>query len=184
MIDVLPHVQFNKEVQQINYADSLSSAAPIRIKCIDGSVFNADHVICTVSLGVLKERHLTLFDPLLPSDKFDSIDGMSFGTVDKIYLEYDQPFWNENWSQAAILWLPEQLKEIREDPVNGDWLDGLVTFHRVSFQPNILCTWITGPKARIMEQKSLSDVKAGVEKALRMVLSKSFNIPDAKSIKR
>lgn len=184
VIDILPHTKLNKEVRKVIYKDALSPGASVRIECSDGSVYSADHLICTVSLGVLKQRHLNLFEPLLPSWKVDSIDGMSIGTVDKIFVEFDQPFWREDWDGFGLLWLSEQLREVQEDTINGDWLDGLIGFFRVSHQPKILCGWITGPKARIMEQKSENDVKMGVEKILRLFLSKSWSIPNVKSIAR
>lgn len=183
VIDVLPHVQFNKEVRKVIYKDSLATNGQIQIECSDGSFYTSDHLICTLSLGVLKHSHLNIFEPLLPPCKFDSIEGMSMGTVDKVYAEFSTPFWHDDWEGFGLLWLPEQLKIVREDPINGDWLDGLIGFFRVSHQPNILCGWITGPRARIMEQKSEEDVKQGVCKILKMFLSKRWNVPNLKNIK-
>lgn len=181
MIDVIPLIKFNKEVLKIAYnqRDGL-----IKIKCKDSSSYSADHIICTVSLGVLKERHLNMFEPLLPRWKCNSIDGMMIGTVDKIYLEFEKPFWNEDWEGFSMLWKLEQLKEVREDPVNGDWLEGISGFYTFNIlQPNMICGWITGEMARKMEQKGDADVKAGVEKVLRMFL-KQISIPDAKAMIR
>lgn len=181
MIDVIPLINFNKEVHKISYnqPDGL-----ININCKDGSSYSVDHVICTVSLGVLKDRQLSLFDPLLPRWKFNSIDGMMIGTVDKIYLEFDKPFWNEDWDGFSILWKLQQLKEVQDDPINGDWLEGVFGFYRFNpLQPNMICGWIIGEKAQNMEKKSDADVKAGAEKILRMFL-KQWNIPDAKTMIR
>lgn len=180
-IDILPFVQFNKEVSNIEYnqPDGL-----IKVECSDGSSLTADHLICTVSLGVLKERHLKLFEPMLPPWKYEAIDGMMIGTVDKIYLEFEQPFWNADWEGFSTLWKLEQLKEVRDDPINGDWLEGLHGFYPFNaLQPNVICGWIVGPGplARKMEQKSDADAKA--EKVLRMFL-KGTNIPDAKAMVR
>ncbi|XP_037036759.1 spermine oxidase-like [Bradysia coprophila] len=183
-VDVLPYIQLNKEVQKINYKEALTANAPIHIETSDGSIYNADHVICTVSLGVLQHRHLSLFEPLLPSRKINSIDGRALGTVDKLFAEYDAPFWHDQWEGFGMLWLPEQLKVVREDAINGDWLGGIIGFYRVSYQPNILCGWITGPEARNMERKSDEDVKRGVDKVMKMFLSKKFTVPDTKSVKR
>lgn len=141
-------------------------------------------MICTIPLGVLKERHMSMFEPLLPLSKFKNIDGLTFGTVDKIFLEFDEPFWNSEWGGFSILWKLEQLKEVKEDPINGDWLDGLLGGYIFNtLQPNVLCFWISGPKALNMEQKSDADVKAGVEKILRMFV-KQWNIPNAKAMIR
>ncbi|XP_031616985.1 spermine oxidase-like [Contarinia nasturtii] len=176
IIDVIPLIQFNKEVMKIAYNQPDGLA---KITCKDGSSYSADHVICTVSLGVLKERCLSMFEPLLPRWKYNSIDGMMIGTVDKIYLEFDKPFWSENWEGFSCLWNLEQLKEVREDPVNGDWLEGINGFYPVNpLQPNLICGWVTGDFARKMEEKSDEDVKTGAEKILRQFL-KHLNIPDA-----
>lgn len=171
----------NKEVRKIVYNNP--NDEPIRIECIDGSSYSAHHLICTVSLGVLKERHFSLFEPMLPYEKINTIDGLMFGTVDKIYVEFEAPFWPEGWEGMCLLWRPEEIKYIRDDPVNGSWLEGLIGFYCVTFQPNILCGWITGPLARIMEQKSDEEVKTGVMKVIRMFL-KSQNVPDPKALIR
>lgn len=181
VIDVLPLIEFNKEVRKITYN---RPDGVIQINCEDGSLYSADHMICTVSLGVLKERGLSMFEPILPLWKCDCIDGLMIGTVDKILLEFEKPFWPNNWSGFSILWKLEQLKEIREDPVNGDWLEGLMGFYvNNPFQPNILAGWVTGRLAHKMEEKSDADVKAGVEKVLRMCL-KEWNVPDVKNMVR
>lgn len=132
---------------------------------------------------MLKEKHLNLFEPFLPNEKIKTIDGLMIGTVDKIFIEFEAPFWPEEWEGFSLLWRPEELKLIRNDPVNGSWLEGLMGFFRVSFQPNILCGWVTGPMARIMEQKSDEEVKNGVMKIIRMFL-KSWNVPDPKAFTR
>lgn len=182
MIDVTPFLQLNKEVRQITYKQSTASTGnPIQIVCTDGSAYVADHLICTVSLGVLKERHLSLFDPILPANKFDAIESMGFGTVDKIYVEFVQPFWPDGWDGFAMLWKPEQLQKIREDPVNGGWLESVVGFFPVNYQPNILCGWITGPMARKMETMDMAHIRDGIQKVFRMFI-KQWDVPDFKNV--
>lgn len=181
VIDILPHIQLNKEVQKIVYNKPIGD--PLYIECTDGSAYYADHLICTVSLGVLKEKHLNLFEPFLPCEKIKTIDGLMFGTVDKIFIEFETPFWPAEWEGFNLLWRPEELKLIQNDPVNGSWLEGLIGFFRVNFQPNILCGWITGPMARKMEQKSDQQVQIGVMKIICMFL-KSWNVPEPKALIR
>ncbi len=67
--------------------------------CSDNSTYEADHVIVTVPLGVLKRDYTTMFTPELPVSKRNAIEGMSFGTMNKILLEFERPFWtNSEWS--------------------------------------------------------------------------------------
>lgn len=157
-------------VTKITYNTRTKSSNRIKVKCSDGSVHLADHLICTVSLGVLKRFHLTLFEPCLPLSKINSIDGMGFSTVDKIFVEFTETFWTDDWLGVSILWQPEQLKEIRADPVNNDWLEHILGFYPISYQPNILLGWIAGTATRKMEQVSDDDFNAGIRRILKMVL--------------
>lgn len=170
-IDVESKVHLKKEVQKISYDTSNTGPDRIKVECADGSEYTADHLICTVSLGVLKKHFLNLFEPMLPRYKIDSIEGMGFGTVDKIYVEFTKPFWNDDWEGVSFLWKPNQLREVREDPVNGDWMSSIIGFYPVSFQPNILCGWITGEAARKMEEVSNEDVKIGIQHVLKLFLT-------------
>lgn len=125
-----------------------------------------------------------MFEPMLPLSKCIKIEGTAFGTLAKIYLEFEKPFWNDGWLGFSILWKMEQLKELREDPVNGDWLEGFLGFFSFNtYQPNTLSGWINGRLAEKMEEKSDEEIKAGAEKVLRMVL-KQWTIPDANAMIR
>lgn len=180
-IDIIPLIKFNKTVGKINYGETNGE---IEVECEDGTVFSVDHVICTVSLGVLKERVFSLFEPQLPLSKFIAIDALGFGTLDKIYLTYEKPFWDADWGGFTILWKLEHLKELREDPINGEWLEGLVGFYTFNkHQPNMIECWISGPMAMKMEQIDDAYVKIGAEKVLRMCLNQR-SIPDAMSMIR
>ncbi|KAG5895279.1 hypothetical protein JTB14_015145 [Gonioctena quinquepunctata] len=59
----------------------------VEVICDNGKKFLADHVICTLPLGVLKQSVNTIFQPPLPDYKLEAIDRLLFGTVDKILLE-------------------------------------------------------------------------------------------------
>jgi hypothetical protein len=62
------------EVTKIKW-DNLSGETinKIVVECSDGSVYVADHVIVTVSLGVLKDRGESMFQPALPTQKLNAI---------------------------------------------------------------------------------------------------------------
>lgn len=176
-------VLLNKEVKKIHYDLSSSSDDRISIECSDGSSYTCDHLICTISLGVLKKKHLHLFEPLLPRQKIACIDAIGFGTVGKIFVEFTKPFWVKDWEGVSFVWRPEELRILREDPENSEWLKNIIGFYTVSFQPNILCGWLSGDAARKMELAPDDEFKAGVERILRMFL-KEWNGAEIKDIIR
>lgn len=100
MIDVIPLIKFNKTVSKISYRESNGE---IQVECKDGSTLSTDHVICTVSLGVLKACQFDMFELQLPLSKFNAINGLDYGTLHKIYLLYEKPFWDADWGGFSIL---------------------------------------------------------------------------------
>jgi hypothetical protein len=95
---------FSNGSSESSHSKSVEIVPNVEVVCEDGSHYYADHVICTIPLGVLKEKALTLFSPPLPQYKLDSINRLLFGTVDKILLEYDRPFLNPDISEVMLLW--------------------------------------------------------------------------------
>jgi spermine oxidase len=111
--NVTDRVQLNKVVSTIHWNPD---AGRTRVHCTDGTQYTADHVIVTTSLGVLKERHSTLFQPMLPTWKRAAIQHMEYGSLEKVFLEYLQPFWPVNdpsWVQFSILWSRDDIAEAR-----------------------------------------------------------------------
>lgn len=68
-LSIIEKVEFNKNVDNINYISNDN----IIVKTKDNSKYIASHVIFTASLGVLKEKHMTMFTPLLPERKQNAI---------------------------------------------------------------------------------------------------------------
>ncbi|TKR61844.1 hypothetical protein L596_028899 [Steinernema carpocapsae] len=62
-----------------------------------------DYVIVTSSLGHLKKYAKTMLTPALPLKKLEAIDSIGYGNFLKIFLIYDQPWWNYNGSSMATL---------------------------------------------------------------------------------
>lgn len=82
-----------------NAADVEGSAV---IECEDGSIVEADSVICTIPLGVLKQNTV-MFDPPLPSWKSGVIGRLGFGILNKVVLVYDKVFWASNRHIFGVL---------------------------------------------------------------------------------
>lgn len=73
-----------------NDTDKMSN---ICVNCSDGSVYTANHVLVTFSLGVLKAQHKKLFHPNLPAFMQTTIDSIGFETINKVFLEFDTQWW-------------------------------------------------------------------------------------------
>jgi len=79
-------IKLSTEVTKITH-----SGSAVRIETSQGG-FDADRVIVTIPLGVLKAGTIA-FDPPLPDEKQAAIAKLGFGLLDKVVLKFDQPFW-------------------------------------------------------------------------------------------
>ncbi|XP_001353445.4 spermine oxidase [Drosophila pseudoobscura] len=170
------HVLFNKRIAEINW----EGADELMIRCWNGEILTADHVICTVSLGVLKEQHRNLFVPNLPAAKVRAIDGLKLGTVDKFLLEFSEQPMPESLLSFNFLWLEADLLELRG--TENFWLEGICGFHRVGHQPRLIEGWIIGAHARHMETLTEEKVLLGLLWLFRKFLS--FDVPHPKRFLR
>ena len=64
-----------------------------------GESLSVDRVIVTVPLGVLQDDGID-FDPLLPFSHRTAIASLGMGTVDTVWLRFDEPFWTTD----AVIW--------------------------------------------------------------------------------
>lgn len=95
--------------------------------CSDNSEEKFDHVIFTGSLGVLKQQYKSMFDPPLPFSKQNSIDGISFGAVDKIFLKFSSRWWPKDCKGFNFVWRDEELLSIKNEFPEGPSLVGIIT---------------------------------------------------------
>ncbi len=91
-------VQLSMFVDRLSYAD-----AGVVIHTTTGSPQRFDAVIVTVPLGVLKRGTIN-FDPALPVEKTAAIARMGMGTLDKLYLFFEEAFWDRD---ATVILTPE-----------------------------------------------------------------------------
>ena len=76
--------------------------SPVVIEFEEGGTFDADYVVSTLPLGVLKYGNVE-FDPPLPQWKADSIARLGYGVLNKIILTYRQPFWDMETDIFGVL---------------------------------------------------------------------------------
>ena len=61
----------------------------------DGGEAEADAVVVTVPIGVLKAGVIE-FRPALPARTLAAIEGLGAGLLDKLWLAFEEPFWDED----------------------------------------------------------------------------------------
>lgn len=91
-----------KAVKEIAYTPSDGEDAIAGVICDDGDILEADHVVLTVPLGVLKEQCIS-FDPPLPDWKLGPIERLGFGTLNKVILVFEKPFWDVDQDMFGLL---------------------------------------------------------------------------------
>ena len=163
-------ISYDQEVVNINTEND-----PILIKCRNGDQFEADHVIVTTSLGVLKRRCLnenllpnecSLFTPTLPIEKQEAIQNLGFGTIGKIVLEFDQEISDKE--RIMMMWLPED-KNDTIIQMKFPWVVSLYTLVKLS-NVNLYVTWVCGSVVACIESTSKDEIKEGVSYVLEKFL--------------
>ncbi|XP_060786244.1 spermine oxidase-like isoform X2 [Neoarius graeffei] len=173
LLKVLPSgtILSNSEVKSIQWDsqgnEDKEQNHPVRVICENDQIIEADHVIVTVSLGVLKQQARTMFEPALPKSKLNAIERLGFGTVDKIFLCFSEKFWPEDCAGIQLVWDkgPEDKAVYTCSSQDEDhtwkeiWFKKICGFDTVARHPTMLCGWITGREALHME--TLQDNEVG-----------------------
>ncbi|KND03370.1 uncharacterized protein SPPG_02414 [Spizellomyces punctatus DAOM BR117] len=91
-------VRLNDEVVKIDYSGDCdggtSSQQPlVNITTASDIVYVARKCLVTIPLGVMQNKHTSLFVPPLPTAKQQSLNKIGFGLLDKICLRFPYRFW-------------------------------------------------------------------------------------------
>lgn len=115
----------------------------IHLRDQNNKTFIADYAIITSSLGFLKQN-LIKFYPPLSEEKQDLIKNSAFFIMNKIYVEFEEKFWDDNFHIFAHL----------KYPFNP--LGHALNLHRVNNQ-NLLVFFIT--ETQYEDIKKMSDIE-------------------------
>ena len=78
-------VRFRSVLKSVHYnMDGKGAGKAVKVECTNGEVFEADQIVLTTPLGVLKSGSIT-FQPPLPDWKQDVIERMGFGLLNKVF---------------------------------------------------------------------------------------------------
>lgn len=139
-------IQYNKPVEQILWGttsqlDDGQSSFPPRaiVKCNDGDRYECDYVIVTMSVGVLKKNAEKLFCPGLPAPKTRAIERLGYGHENKIFLEYELPFWlGHDFKTITINWNKKELKK------SNSWIKSVSRIEQMPGSCHVICAQISG----------------------------------------
>ncbi|XP_032664447.1 spermine oxidase [Odontomachus brunneus] len=183
---VVTKIRWQKQKRSSISGDSTEELDPkannlVEVECENGRTIRAEHVVCTLPLGVLKRTAQDMFEPSLPAHKLEAIDRLMFGTVDKIFLEYERPFLNPSVSEVMLLWDDGRLSEVEKGDLSNTWYRKIYSFTKIT--DTLLLGWISGRAAEYMEKLSTTEVMEVCTTILRKFLNDPF-VPTPKNCLR
>ena len=93
------------------------SQSQLVVRCTNGEVFQADKVVITVPLAILKKGSIH-FNPPLPVGHQQAIDSLGMGQGGKFFLQFSQRLWKSgvgqiiNTDAMCQFWVPEPTQPI------------------------------------------------------------------------
>ncbi|KAK3003473.1 hypothetical protein RJ639_018229 [Escallonia herrerae] len=153
---------YGKTIQTIRYGNG-------GVEVIAGDqVFQADMVLCTVPLGVLKKRAIR-FEPELPDRKLAAIERLGFGLLNKVAMVFPHVFWGEDLDTFGCL---------NEHGHRRGKFFLFYSYHTVSGGP-VLVALVAGEAAQSFEYTKPSALLHHVLSILRGIYGpKGIDVPD------
>lgn len=153
---VITKVKMGQRVVKISYSDQ-----EVSVQTQDGVEYVSEVCIVTLPLGVLKKDHLTLFHPPLPDWKQTAIEKMGFGTVAKIFIQFDVALPN------LVGFVTEGFNFLRQAPGDtSSWTDSVFGMYPDHAEERVLVAWMSGPGAVTAEELEEAEVMKGVRRLL------------------
>ncbi|XP_047191102.1 peroxisomal N(1)-acetyl-spermine/spermidine oxidase-like isoform X3 [Scophthalmus maximus] len=163
-------VSYNQPVRCVHWNDTGSGVNAVTVECDDGERVAADHVIVTIPLGYLKKHHSTLFCPPLPANKLHSIQKLGFGTCNKIFVEFESPWWDPDCEIIYLLWEDEKDPSDQVSDISKLWIRKMASFTVLppsERNSHVLCGWIAGHESEYMETLSGQEVRRSITELVR-----------------
>lgn len=172
-------VNLNHVVKKIQWSNNVKSDSIDQV-CLDvefeGGVhrFQADFVICTLPIGVLKKFHKHMFVPPLSRSKISAIENIGAGQVAKYFVEWGTSWRNDTDKDFSIMlaWMETELKAKKNFP--QDWVKGITQFSPISLKKKdgyLMICWIGGDCAAMADTLPDNDIIQGIGKILRQFLN-------------
>jgi len=148
----------------------------------DSSTYNADYVIITIPLGVLKSSDASsrvTFSPALPSATANGISQLGFGNVVKIALLFPTAWWAPSYGAT-----PMHYYGLAQAGTNRGLFTYFLNVHALA-NKTVLMTFALGAAADTAEGMSDADVWTQIRANLVKIFPNSVTVPpDAPQIVR
>lgn len=158
-----PRLRLSTVVKSIDYSDDNT----VTVELEDGDCIEAQHVICTFSVGVL-QNDVVDFKPSLPRWKREAIELFQMGTYTKIFMQFNETFWDGD-TQYFLYADPDH---------RGHYPIFQSLSHPDFFEDsNIMFVTVVGRDSYRVEQQSNEETQAEVLEVLRAMFP-DVNVPE------
>jgi len=158
------HIRYRETVLSIKYDDHGAEVETSKGK------YEADAVVVTLPLGVLKAGHVK-FSPALPDSMQSSITSLKMGAFNKIAMRFKEPFWAHDC---------DVIEQVPEKP---DLVCQFVNWYKYTKEP-ILVACLAANTARAWERESDEEQEARMSALLRKYFGSSASHPIASVVTR
>ncbi|KAM3344417.1 putative polyamine oxidase 5 [Capsicum galapagoense] len=194
LASVLPAsvIQLGRKVTQIEWqSDDHQSldidengdvTKPVKLHFNDGSIMYADHVIVTVSLGVLKQGiddNSGMFSPPLPRFKTEAISRLGFGVVNKLFLQLSPNRDEDGTDSMRFPYLQmvfHQSGSKLRHPRIPWWIRRTASLFPIYGTSNVLLSWFAGKEALELESLGDEEITDGFSTMISNLLENSKHL--------
>ncbi|OIV98382.1 hypothetical protein TanjilG_16709 [Lupinus angustifolius] len=188
LASVLPPgiVQLGKKVTKIKWhgddekkiVENGCFSRPVMLHFCDGSMISADHVIVTVSLGVLKAAISDdvdsgiFFCPPLPPSKVEAISRLGFGVVNKLFMQLSPSTQHDEEQHFPFLQMVfhSPQSEMRNKKIPW-WMRRTATLFPIYNNSSVLLSWFAGEEALALESLNDEEILNGASTTFSSFMS-------------
>lgn len=183
------NIRLNSPVETIEWNHSLNkddvnqaNIKPVVVSSADNRRILADCVIVTCSLGFLKENYKKMFIPTLPLHLSRGIDSLGFGLMNKVFLDFGEPWWDPGSESFQLIW-SKNGKRIFSIEKLATWTRDLTGFDILKGHRAVLVGWVGGRGAHVIEMLTERQIAEDCVALLKHFLKRD-DIPSPKKLKR
>lgn len=115
----------SKDISEINLSMDDKSSISIYQKAY-GVHTPLNRLSCLFPTGCLKAQAATFFSPSLPKEKMEAIAKLGFGNIGKVFLQYEEAFWENDVSHINFIWDDDSVTSVCTNQTQ--WLKHLQLF--------------------------------------------------------